>query len=193
MSAAGSPDGVTAAVGGDMAAARLRGVPLPALRFDSTQGPVDLAELAARRLVLYIYPRTGVPGEVPLPGWDTITGARGCTAQSCAFRDHHQELIDLSAEVAGLSIQPLDEQRAFAARNDVQFRLISDPELALGAALSLPTFATAGRMFYQRLTLVAELGRISTVFYPVATPERNAADVIAWLVERPSVAPEAAD
>lgn len=166
---------------GEVVPTRLCGVPVPSLRLDSTRGPVDLAELAAGRLVLYIYPRTSVPGEAPLPGWDTIPGARGCTTQSCAFRDHHQELIDLGAEVAGLSVQPLDEQRAFAASNGIPFRLISDPQLALGAALSLPTFATAGRTFYRRLTLVAELGRISMVFYPVTAPDRNAAEVIAWL------------
>lgn len=165
------------------AMARLRGAPVPALRLDSTQGSVDLGELAAARLVLYVYPRTGLPGEAPLPGWDTIPGARGCTAQSCAFRDHHRELSDLGAEVAGLSVQLADEQRAFAARNSIPFRLVSDPELALGAALSLPTFATAGRTFYCRLTLVVERGQIAKVFYPVDPPERNAAEVVAWLAQ----------
>ena len=184
MSPAGRPGEVAAALDGEVAAARLCGVPVPSLRLDSTQGPVDLAELAAGRLVLYIYPRTGAPGEAPLPGWDTITGARGCTAQSCAFRDHHHELTELGAEVAGLSVQPLAEQQSFAARNGIPFRLISDPELALGAVLSLPSFATAGCTFYRRLTLVAELGRVSKVFYPVDAPDRNAAEVIAWLATR---------
>jgi len=180
MSPAGRP-GEVETLDGELAAARLWGVPVTSLRLDSTRGPVDLAELAAGRLVLFVYPRTSVPGEPALPDWDTIAGARGCTAQACAFRDHHRELTDLGAEVAGLSVQPLDEQQSFAGRNRIPFRLISDPELALGAVLSLPTFATSGCTFYRRLTLVAELGRISTVFYPVAAPERNAAEVIAWL------------
>jgi peroxiredoxin len=183
MSVAGRPEQDAAAADGKAAAARLSGAPIPGLLLDSTQGPVDLAELAAGRLVLYIYPRTGVPSEAPLPGWDTIPGARGCTAQSCAFRDHHRELTGLGADVAGLSVQPLVEQRAFASCNDIPFRLISDPERALGTALSLPTFAIAGRTFYRRLTLVAELGQIEKVFYPVDSPERNATEVLAWLAQ----------
>jgi peroxiredoxin len=155
------------------------GLPVPPLLLHSTEGPVDLAALAAGRLVLFVYPSTGRAA----PGWDAIPGARGCTAQACAFRDRRAELEALGAEVAGLSVQPLAEQRDFAARHEIPYRLISDPELQTGAALSLPTFAAAGRTFYRRLTLVAEGGRIAKVFYPVEEPERNAADVLAWLAD----------
>jgi peroxiredoxin len=110
-----------------------------------------------------------------------IPGARGCTAQSCAFRDEHDRLTKLGATLAGLSVQTVAEQREFAARVGLHYRLISDPALELAAALELPTFTAGGRTFYTRLTLVADRGRIVKVFYPVAEPERNASDVADWL------------
>jgi peroxiredoxin len=118
-----------------------------------------------------------------LPGWDAIPGARGCTPQSCAFRDHAAELDALGARVAGLSAQTLDDQIEFAERNHMPFPVIADPELRLRDALRLPTFEVAGLVLYKRLTLVAERGRIAKVFYPVFPPDRNAADVLDWLKE----------
>lgn len=159
----------------------LVGTALPALALDSTAGPVDLAELGAELLVLYVYPHaTGLP-DAPVPDWDLIPGARGCTAQSCAFRDQHDRLTELGAELAGLSVQAVEEQREFAARVGLGYRLISDPARQLAAALGLPTFTAAGRTFYKRLTLVAREEHVVKVFYPVLEPERNAADVAAWL------------
>jgi peroxiredoxin len=165
----------------DGACDHLAGTPLPALAFDSTAGPVDLAELATDLLVLFIYPHaTGLP-DAPVPGWDLIPGARGCTAQSCAFRDQHDRLADLGATLAGLSVQTPDEQREFAARTGVRYRLISDPDRLLADALALPTFTAGGRIFYKRVTLIANKGRIAKVFYPVFRPEQNAADVVDWI------------
>lgn len=159
----------------------LLGQVLPALVLDSIAGPVDLAELGANRLVLFVYPHaTGLP-EAPVPDWDLIPGARGCTAQSCAFRDGHDRLTELGAALAGLSVQAVDEQREFAARVGLRYRLISDPGRRLAAALDLPTFTASERTFYKRLTLIAVEGGIVKVFYPVPEPERNAADVAAWL------------
>lgn len=169
----------------DGASNHLTGAALPVLAFDSTAGPVDLAELAADLLVLFIYPHaTGLP-DAPAPGWDLIPGARGCTAQSCAFRDQHDYLTDLGATLAGLSVQTVDEQREFAARTGVRDRLISDPDRRLADALTLPTFTTAAQTFYKRLTLIAKQGRIVKVFYPVFQPEQNAADVVAWIESKP--------
>ncbi|MFN2469590.1 MAG: peroxiredoxin [Gaiellaceae bacterium] len=165
----------------DGGADHLPGRRLPSLRLESSQGPVDLAELAAGRLVLYAYPRAGTPGRPSPPGWDQIPGARGCTPQSCAFRDHEAELATLGARVAGLSAQPLDEQVEFAERTHIAYPVIADPKLRLGRALALPTFDVAGQTLYKRLALVAERGEIVKVFYPVFPPDRNAADVIAWL------------
>lgn len=168
----------------DGAADHLAGRALPRLTLPSTRGEaVDLAELAAEAvtLVLYVYPRTGTPG-VPLPaGWDEIPGARGCTPQACAFRDHRAQLTVLGAEVVGLSAQPAGEQRAFSEREHIPFPLLSDTERRLGAALGLPTFTIAGMTLYRRITLIAREGVIERVFYPVFPPDRDAANVAAWL------------
>jgi peroxiredoxin len=159
----------------------LVGAALPALSLESTAGRVVLAELAADLLVLFVYPHaTGLPG-APVPGWDLIPGARGCTAQSCAFRDQHDRLAGLGATLAGLSVQEVDQQREFAYRVGLRFPLISDPGRQLAATLGLPTFTAKDRTFYKRLALIAGGGRILKVFYPVIQPERNAADVADWL------------
>jgi peroxiredoxin len=165
----------------DGATDHLLGLAVPSLRLESSAGPVDLAELAAGLGVLYVYPRSGRPDEPLLPGWNKIPGARGCTPQSCGFRDHAAELRALGAEVAGLSAQSLDEQLEFAERNAMPFPVISDPELRLRDALGLPTFTVAGLELYKRLALIARDGVIEKVFYPVFPPDRNAADVVAWL------------
>jgi peroxiredoxin len=168
----------------DGAADHLLGAELPALAFEATAGaPVVLPELAAGTLVLYLYPRTGVPGEDPPAGWDEIPGARGCTPQSCSFRDHHAELDALGARVVGLSSQTSDYQGEAAERLCLPFPLLADPELRLAAALDVPTFTVAGMRLYKRLTLVARAGTVVKVFYPVFPPDRNAEEVLAWLQE----------
>jgi peroxiredoxin len=164
----------------DGAADHLTGLELPDLELESSQGPVNMRELD----VLYVYPRTGLPGVPSLPGWNEIPGARGCTPQSCGFRDAHDELRALGKRVAGLSTQPLDDQLEFAERNGMPFPVIADSGVELGAALSLPTFELEGLVLYKRLALVADDGRIAKVFYPVFPPDENAADVLAWLRSR---------
>ena len=166
----------------DGAADHLEGAEMPALSLPATAGDaLDLSKAARGTLVLYVYPRTGRPGE-PLPeGWDDIPGARGCTPQSCAFRDNFGELRALSADVLGMSAQPLSDQTEFAERVELPYPILSDPELALADALALPTFEVAGMRLYRRLTVVARAGRIVKAFYPVFPPDRNAADVVAWL------------
>ncbi len=172
----------------DGAADHLPGLRLPALALRSTHGgEVDLAAVAAAAgtLVLYVYPRTGIPGQPSPDGWDAIPGARGCTPQACAFRDHHAELRALGADVLGLSAQPAAEQAEFAAREHLPFALLSDPELRLARELGLPTFEAGGMTLYKRITLIARAaGAITKVFYPVFPPDRNAADVLTWLRER---------
>ena len=164
----------------DGAADHLTGLELPALELESSQGPVDVRDVD----VLYVYPRTGRPGRELPAGWDETPGARGCTPQSCGFRDAHGELRALGMRVAGLSAQPLDDQLEFAGRNAMPFPVIADPELKLGAALGLPTFEIERDVLYRRLALVSENGRIAEVFYPVFPPDENAADVLAWLRSR---------
>ena len=165
----------------DGACDHLLGKMLPQLTLESSQGPVSMRALSMERLVLYIYPRTGQPGQPAGPEWDAIPGARGCTPQSCAFRDHAAELAELGADLAGLSAQPIEEQVEFAARNHITYPVIADPERKLGAALGLPTFEFDGMILYKRVTLVVEACAIAKVFYPVFPPDENAADVVAWL------------
>jgi peroxiredoxin len=161
----------------DGAADHLVGMELPSLVLESSLGPVDVSDFD----VLYVYPRSGRPGVPLLPGWDETPGARGCTPQSCAFRDLY---ADLGVPVAGLSAQTLDDQLEFAARNRMPFPVVADPELRLGAALDLPTFEIAGLRLYKRLTLVARHCRIEKAFYPVFPPDANAGEVLAYLRSR---------
>jgi peroxiredoxin len=165
----------------DGAADHLVGLAAPALVLESSVGPVDLAAFGADRGVLYVYPRTGRPDRPVPDGWDAVPGARGCTPESCGFRDHSAELRALGARVAGLSSQPLEEQVELSERLGILYPVISDPELALRDALSLPTFEFQGRTLYKRLTLVFEGRRIEKVFYPVFPPDRHAEEVVAWL------------
>ena len=173
----------------DGAALHLAGRPMPALALPSTSGGmvcVDRAPEGVDRLVLYAYPRTGRPGEPPLtPDWDLIPGARGCTPESCGFRDHAAELWDAGAAVAGVSTQSTDDQCEVVKRLDLPFPLLSDGDLELTHALGLPTHIVAGHTLVKRLTLVVREGRIEHVFYPVFPPDTHAANVLSWLLARP--------
>jgi len=165
----------------DGAASHLEGSCLPSVVLLATDGgSVNLGELRGR-FIIYVYPMTGRP-DVPLPdGWDGIPGARGCTPQSCSFRDHYRELKDLGTGVFGLSAQGTEWQREARDRLHLPFQLLSDSALHLKGGLRLPTFTVAGMELFKRLTLVAEDGKIRKVFYPVFPPDRNADDVLAWL------------
>jgi peroxiredoxin len=170
----------------DGAASHLPGRPMPVLALPSTSGGtvrVDLAPEGADRLVLYAYPRTGRPGEAPFtPDWDLIPGARGCTPESCGFRDHAAELWDAGAAVAGVSTQSTEDQREVVERLGLPFPLLSDGDLQLIHALGLPTHIVAGHTLVKRLTLVVHDGQIEHVFYPVFPPDTHAANVLAWLL-----------
>jgi peroxiredoxin len=174
----------------DGAAAHLPGTVLPALQLPRTDGGTqDLGDLGGGRTVLYVYPRTGVPGE-PLPtGWNDIPGARGCTPESCGFRDHFTELRSTGVSaVFGLSSQDTEYQREVAERLQLPFPLLSDPEHQLAAALQLPTFEVDGMRLYRRLTLVVAAGHIEHVFYPIFPPDTHAEHVLTWLLQNGSSA-----
>jgi len=166
----------------DGAARHLAGMALPDLALPATSGPpVNLSKLKGRA-VLYIYPRTGVPGVDPPPGWDQIPGARGCTPQSCGFRDHFAELKALGvSHVYGLSTQDTAYQREAAERLHLPFAILSDADLKLARAIQLPTFATSGMTLFKRMALVIDDGLIVKAFYPVFPPDKNAEEVAAWL------------
>jgi len=173
------------ALADDGAARHLPGIKMPSVTQPATDGAqVDLSRLGGTTVV-YAYPRTGRPGVENPEGWDMIPGARGCTPQSCAFRDHFAELKALGVEhLFGLSTQDPDYQREAAARLHLPFALLSDAQLELTKALGLPTFTTAGMTLLKRLTLVIDNGTIAHVLYPVFPPDQNAGRVTAWLSQR---------
>lgn len=188
MSQAARPGGTATHTAADgPVAARLAGTELPGLTFDATTGGrIGLRELAAGMLVLYVYPRTGRPGVPDPPGWDTVPGARGCTAQACAFGGLSARFDAAGALIAGLSAQVAGDQREAASRLRLPFPLIADPRLRLAAALGLPTFGAGALRLYRRLTLIARAGIIVKTFYPVDRPEAakaHASEVLAWLRE----------
>jgi peroxiredoxin len=166
----------------DGAARHLAGMRLPSLPLAATDGAeVDLAKLAGRTVV-YIYPRTGRPGVAIPERWDAIPGARGCTPQSCSFRDHFAELKSLGvARVFGLSTQDTDYQREAVDRLHLPFAILSDAALRLTRALSLPTFEFAGMTLLKRMVLIIDDGVIAKAFYPVFPPDESAAVVVGWL------------
>lgn len=170
----------------DGAADHLPGLLLPDLPLAATDGrDLSLAGLPGRT-VIYAYPRTGRPGESSLVDeWDTIPGARGCTPESCGFRDHHAELAAAGAAVYGLSTQSSAYQRELAERLSLPFPLLCDERFELTDALALPSFEVAGQRLLKRITLVIDQGTVEHVWYPVFPPDRHAAAVLAWLRSNP--------
>jgi peroxiredoxin len=166
----------------------LPGAVMPPVALPSTDGGavrVDIVPKGTERLVLYAYPRTGRPGEASLTSdWDSIPGARGCTPESCGFRDHAGELRSAGAAVAGLSTQDTAYQQEAADRLRLPFPLLSDADLTLTEALELPTFTVAGQTLLKRLTLIVRSGVIEHAFYPVFPPDAHAASVLEWLRAR---------
>ena len=168
----------------DGAVRHLTGMRLPSVPLAATDGrSIDLSAQPGR-VVVYTYPRTGVPDKPSPDGWDAIPGARGCTPQSCAFRDHYAEMKALGvAAVYGLSTQDTAYQREAAERLHLPFPLLSDERLALTGALKLPTFRVGPMVLLKRLTLIIRDGTVEQVFYPVFPPDRNAGDVVRWLAD----------
>jgi peroxiredoxin len=166
----------------DGAARHLGGMKLPDIALPATDGSqINLSKFKGRTVV-YAYPRTGVPGSPPPDGWDAIPGARGCTPQSCSFRDHHAELKQLGvARLFGLSVQDSAYQREAVQRLHLPFPILSDAKMRLTMALKLPTFRVAGMTLLRRMAWVIDDGVITHVFYPVFPPDRSAAEVVGWL------------
>jgi|SRR6185437_3261848 len=169
----------------DGGARHLRGMAITSIRLSATDGSdVDLSMLGGL-VVVYAYPRTGRPNEPNPDGWELIPGARGCTPQSCAFRDHYAELRSLGvSNLFGLSTQDTAWQREVAERLHLPFPILSDESLRLTTAMRFPTFITGGITCLKRMTLVIRDGRIEQVFYPVFPPDQNASEVAAWLRNR---------
>jgi len=167
----------------DGACAHLLGTHIPSMPLIATTGEiVDLGALPGT-VVVYFYPMIGRPDGPPMVGWNEIPGARGCTPQSCAFRDKHADLKGFGAKVFGVSAQPLNDQREAKDRLKLPFELLNDSQFVLTEAMHLPTFEYMKSRLIKRLTIVAVEGIIRKVFYPVFPPDRNAEDVIGWLKE----------
>jgi peroxiredoxin len=166
----------------DGAASHLPAMKLVSVSLPATDGSrIDLSALHGRTIV-YAYPRTGKPGIENPEGWDLIPGARGCTPQSCSFRDHFAEIKSLGVDfVFGLSTQNTAYQQEVAERLHLPFPILSDEKLEFASSMRLPMFETSGMKLLKRLTLVIENGVIKHVFYPVFPPDQDAANVIAWL------------
>jgi peroxiredoxin len=166
----------------DGGARHLKGMAMPDLELPSTANRrVKLSKISAPRVVIYAYPMTGRPDRQLPKGWDDIPGARGCTPETCGFRDHHKDLAKLHTEVFGVSTQDTPYQQEMVKRLEVPFEVLSDDHLMLTHALNLPTFTVDGMTLMKRLTLVVTHGRIEHVFYPVFPPDKHAEEVIAWL------------
>jgi peroxiredoxin len=167
----------------DGAAAHLMGALIPDVQLQATDGrSVSLARLGNSRTIVYAYPRTGRPGEPDLTAdWDSIPGARGCTPEACAFRDHHHELNAAGAGVFGLSTQSTADQQDLVARLHLPFPILSDEDLVLTRAMRLPTFRAADHTLLRRLTFVIRDRRVEHVWYPVFPPDLHAKRVLEWL------------
>ena len=171
----------------DGAARHLTGFRLPDVALAATDGAqVNLSKLKGRTVV-YVYPRTGRPGQALPTGWNAIPGARGCTPQTCGFRDHFAELRRLGVmALYGLSTQDTAYQRELAERLHLPFPILSDDRLKLTRALDLPTFSVDGMTLIKRMAWVIDDGTISQVFYPVFPPDKSAETVVAWLQQQMS-------
>ena len=169
----------------DGGAAHLVGMTIPPVNLRATDDTVVTLSSLKGRTVVFAYPRTGVPGQISLvDDWDMIPGARGCTPQTCSFRDLFAELKAAgAAQVFGLSTQSNEYQTEMASRLHLPFPVLSDEKLELARALKLPTMEVAGLTLIKRLALIVDDGRITHVFYPVFPPDRNAGDVLEWLKE----------
>jgi peroxiredoxin len=167
----------------DGMARHLPGLPVATISLPATTGQEINLSAMVGRTVVYCYPRTGRPDQEPPDGWNLIPGARGCTPQSCAFRDHYQELKTLGARVFGLSTQDTDYQREAVERLALPFPLLSDARLAFTSAMRLPTFEVQSMRLLKRLTLIIRDGVVEHIFYPVFPPDRSAQEVIAWLTK----------
>lgn len=166
----------------DGACNHLAGMTIPAITLAATNGfNIRPDDATSRFTVIYGYPRTGVPGEDLPPGWNEIPGARGCTPQNCAFRDHHHELQELGATVYGLSTQETAYQREMADRLHLPFPVLSDAQLELTNALRLPTFESAGYTLLKRFSMIIHAKKIEHVIYPVFPSDSDAPAVVTWL------------
>jgi peroxiredoxin len=159
----------------------LLGTHIPSvLLLSVSRGIVDIGKVSGT-IVLFFYPMNGIPEALPGLNWDKVPGARGCTPQSCSYRDNHDELLRLDAQVFGISSQPIEEQEEASERLHLPLELLNDSKFAISDAMNLPTFEYELSKYIKRITLIAKDGQIQKVFYPVFPPDKNVCEVINWI------------
>jgi len=168
----------------DGATNHLKGMRLPTVSLSATNGETITLSEVGGKLVIYCYPMTGQPNVALPDGWDQIPGARGCTPQSCSFRDHYQELQALNAAVLGLSVQTTEYQKEMAERLHLPFPIVSDVNYQFQKALNMPTFVAAGVTLLKRVTLIANNGVIEAVHYPIFPSDSDPAWVINYFKQK---------
>ena len=167
----------------DGATNHLKGMKLPRVSLQATNGKrIDLADIKGR-LVIYCYPMTGQPNVALPDGWDQIPGARGCTPQSCSFRDHHSELSALGANVFGLSVQDTEYQREMVERLHLPFLVLSDANFKFCELMRLPTFEVSGMRLLKRVTMIAENNSVVGIHYPIFPSDSDAK----WVIDQLSL------
>ena len=140
-----------------------------------------LYRLDTFRIVLYFFSMTGRPDR-PLPdNWNNIPGAKGCTTQTCLFRDHYDEIVSLNALPIGISTQTADYNKEMTSRLNITYDVLSDEKLELKNLLKLPIFLINKKEYLQRLTLIVEKNIIKKVFYPINEVDKHIDDVLKWL------------
>ncbi|MDG1336038.1 MAG: peroxiredoxin [Tateyamaria sp.] len=164
----------------DGACDHLIGMKLPDIDLPATDGSVVNLSEQKRKTVVYCYPMTGKPGIPLAEGWDEIPGARGCTPQSCSFRDHHSELSALGADVFGLSAQNTEYQREMVERLHLPFLVLSDANFKFCELMRLPTFEVSGMRLLKRVTMIAENNTVMKVHYPIFPSDSDAP----WVIEQ---------
>jgi len=142
-----------------------------------------LHRLDTFRIVFYFYPMTGRPDK-PLPeNWNNIPEAKGCTLQTCFFRDNYDKIISLNALPIGISTQTVDDNKEMTLRLRVPYDVLSDEKLELRNALNLPMFSINKKKYLKRITLIIEKNIIKKVFYPIYSMDKHIEEVLKWLKE----------
>ena len=120
------------------------GAPAPDVNaLDSSGKTVDLAARLKDGLALvYFYPKADTPG---------------CTAQACSLRDSYEDLQEAGVTIYGVSMDPVDAQRAFKDKHNLPFTLLADPDGKVVKSFGVPargSFASRQAFLFQDGKLV---------------------------------------
>ena len=139
------------------------GDPAPAFTLPDQDGETrSLADYRADWVVLYFYPKDDTPG---------------CTTEACSFRDNINRLIAQDTVVLGVSMDDVESHAAFAAKYELPFPLLADPEGEVVARYgALSDFLVV--KFAKRQTFIIDPdGRIARIYRKV-DPDEHVRDVL---------------